>query len=145
MRKQKYHVNLTKEEKEELKGITTKGEHPARQITRARILLNLDGGELEQAEIAKRCQCSVGEILAVSRQYEQEGVKGVLTRKSSGKPSHIKADGEVQAKIITLACSEPPEGYAKWTLRLLEKESKVKIGIELSDTTIRNVLKKYAH
>jgi transposase len=144
MRKQKYHVNLTAEERELLKAITTTGRRPARQITRARILLTLDGGTLEQKIIAEKCQCSVNMVLTISRQYEQEGVEGVLTRKSSGKPSHIKATGDVEAKLITLVCGDPPEGYAKWTLRLLEEKSVVELGIQLSDTTIRNVLKKYA-
>jgi transposase len=144
MGKQKYHVNLTGEERESLKAITTAGTHPARKITRARILLALDGGALEQKAIAEKCQCSTRMVLAISRQYEEEGVEGVLARKSSGKPSHIKATGDVEAKLITLACGDPPEGFAKWTLRLLEQKSAVELGVQLSDTTIRNVLKKYA-
>ena len=55
----------------------------------------------------------------------------------------MKVTGEVEAKIIALSCSEPPEGYSRWTLRLLEEKRKVTIGIELLDTTIRRVLKKY--
>jgi transposase len=144
MKGQKYHISLTEIERKKLKELTMKGRHPSRQITRARVLLALNGGKKEQKEIAELCQCSVGLVYDVSRGYAAEGVEGVLTRKNSGKPSHIKADGEVEAKLIKLACGPAPKGYAKWTLRLLEANSKVELGVQLSDTTIRNVLKKNA-
>jgi hypothetical protein len=73
----------------------------------------------------------------------KEGIERVLNRKKrESPPVPAKVTGEAEAKIIALSCREPPSGYSRWTLRLLEERSKVMIGIELSDTTIGGVLKK---
>jgi transposase len=136
----------------QLKDIISKGVPPARQITRARILLLLNEGEEHgwkappvpaQSEIAERCQCATFLVYTVSKQYVQEGLERVLNRKKrEAPPIPVKVTGEVEAKIIAASCSEPPPGYSRWTLRLLEERSKIILGIELSDTTIRLVLKK---
>jgi transposase len=82
-------------------------------------------------------------IYRVSKQYVKEGLERVLPRKKRETPPvPAKVTGEIEARIIALSCSEPPPGYSRWTLRLLEKKSKVELGIELSDSTIRAVLKK---
>jgi transposase len=147
MRGKTYRVHLTKDEEKRLKDIVNKGIHPARQITRARILLLLNEGVSvsvpEQSEIAERCQCNTVLVYRVSKQYVKEGLDRALNRKKRETPPvPAKVTGEVEAKIIALSCSEPPAGYSRWTLRLLEEKSKVAVGIELSDTTIRSVLKK---
>jgi transposase len=152
MRRKTYRVHLKTDEKKQLEDMVSKGVHPARQITRARILLLLNEGEeregkpavvLEQSEIAERCQCNTVLVYTVSKQYVKEGLGRVLNRKKRETPPvPAKVTGEVEAKIIALSCGEPPEGYSRWTLRLLEERSKAVVGIELSDTTIRGVLKK---
>jgi transposase len=152
MRTKTYPVHLTSEEERRLKDIVNKGVHPARQITRARILLLLNEGAIpegksdkvpEQSEIAERCQCHINLVYTVSKQYVKEGLERVLNRKKRETPPvPAKVTGEVEAKIIAASCSEPPEGYSRWTLRLLEERSKIIVGIELSDTTIGAVLKK---
>jgi hypothetical protein len=82
-------------------------------------------------------------VYRVSKQYVKEGLERVLNRKKRETPPVPgKVTGEVEAKIIAACCSEPPEGYSRWTLRLLEERSKVIVGIELSRTTIGGVLKK---
>ncbi|MHB9294089.1 hypothetical protein Holit_03215 [Hollandina sp. SP2] len=63
-------------------------------------------------------------------------------KKRETPPVPAKVTGEIEAKTIALSCGEPPVGYGRWTLRLLEERSKVELGIELSDTTIRSVVKK---
>jgi hypothetical protein len=152
MRGKTYRVHLSKEEEKRLTDIISKGVHPARQITRARILLLLNEREdaegktlpvPEQQEIAERCQCNTMLVYQVGKQYVKEGVERVLKRKERETPPvPAKVTGEVEAKIIAASCGEPPEGYSRWTLRLLEERSKVIVGIELSDTTIGLVLKK---
>jgi transposase len=150
MRGKTYRVHLTKDEERQLKDIVSKGVHPAGQITRARIVLSLNEGPdgegkpvAEQGEIAKQCGCHTLLVYRVSKQYVQDGVDRVLHRKKRERPPvPAKVTGEVEAKIIALSCSEPPEGYSRWTLRLLEERRKVFVGIELSHTTIGGVLKK---
>jgi transposase len=152
MRGKTYRVHLTKEENKRLKDIVSKGVHPARQITRARILLLLNEGTEEernpvavpeQSEIARQCRCHINVVYKVSKQYVEEGIERVLNRKKRETPPvPAKVTGEVEAKIIAASCGEPPPGYSRWTLRLLEERSKALVGIELSDTTIRSVLKK---
>jgi hypothetical protein len=150
MRGKTYRVHLTKDEEKQLKDIVSKGVHPARQITRARILLLLNEGQEgnsvvvpEQREIAERCQCNTVLVYKVSKEYVKEGIGRVLNRKKRETPPvSAKVTGEIEAKIIAASCSEPPAGYSRWTLRLLEERSKVILGIELSDTTIGGVLKK---
>jgi transposase len=153
MRGKIYRVYLTEEEKERLEDMVNKGVHPARQVIRAHILLLLNEAEdsqrkgikeQERREIAKQCRCGTDLVYRVSKQYAKEGLERVLNRKKRKTPPvPAKVTGEVEAKIIALSCGEPPEGYSRWTLRLLESKSKVELGIELSDTTIRWVLKKH--
>jgi hypothetical protein len=152
MRGKTCRVQLTGDEQRRLKDITIKGVHPARQMTRARILLLLHEGTdpagkpvkaPEQSEIAEQCGCTVRLVYAVSRQYVQEGLERVLNRKKRERPPvQAKVTGEGEAKIIAASCSEPPAGYSRWTLRLPEERSKVIAGIELSRTTRGGVLKK---
>ncbi|MDR0709525.1 MAG: helix-turn-helix domain-containing protein [Spirochaetaceae bacterium] len=153
MRKKAYRIQLTKDEKTLLEDIVSKGIYPARQVRRARILLLLNEGEERegkalkvpaQSDIARQCRCNTVLVYRVSKQYVQEGLERVLNRKKrESPPVPAKVTGEVVAKIIALSCGEPPEGYSRWTLRLLEEQSKVELGIKLSDSTIRSVLKKH--
>jgi transposase len=97
----------------------------------------------EQSEIAEHCQCHIDLVYTVGKQYADEGLERVLNRRERETPPvPAKVTGEIEAKIIALSCSEPPSGYSRWALRLLEEKSKVVLGIELSDTTIRGVLKE---
>jgi transposase len=152
MRGKIYRVHLTEDEQQRLNNIVSKGIHPVRQITRARILLLLNEGTdqagkpvtvPEQTDIAERCGCTTSLVYIVSKQYVKEGLDRVLNRKKRDTPPvPAKVTGEVEARIIALSCSEPPAGYSRWTLRLLEDQSEVVMGIKLSHTTIGSVLKK---
>jgi transposase len=151
MREKQYKVLLTKGERASLSAIIKKGNHPARQITRAHILLLLDRKRkdkkktiLTDAEIAERCHCETKLVYTVSKQYAQDGLDCVLVReKRETPPVPAKVTGEVEAKIIAMACGRPPAGYSRWTLRLYEAHSQKFVGIQLSDTKIREVLKKH--
>jgi transposase len=129
--------------------MATKGVRPTRQVRCAGILLLLNEGEdregkpvkaSEQSEAAAQCRCTMRVVYTVSKQYVKEGLERVLKRKTPPVPA--KAAGDIEAKIIAIRCGEPPEGYSRWTLRLLESKSKAVIGIALSDAAIRGVLKR---
>jgi transposase len=148
MRTKKYVVKLTDDERKTLRRMTKSGTHTAQSITRANILLNLDEGrgeKREQADVAKICGVSTVTVYNVSRQYATEGLDAVLKRKKREVPPvPSKITGETEAKIIALCCGKPPEGRARWTLRLLEEKT-VELGIAetISDNTIGRLLKKH--
>lgn len=144
----KYIVKLTAEERERLQALIRSGKHPARKLIRARILLKADTAEDGEAwsdsRIAEALDTSLGTIARVRQQYVEEGVEGVLTPKRSPNSARkLIFDGAGEAKLIALACSAPPEGYARWTLRLLEdKVVALHIVEQVSDNTIGRTLKK---
>jgi transposase len=148
MKLKKYKVKLTEAQRQELEGITKRGKHSAATIKRAYILLDLDenmGQVDKQEEIAKRLRTSTTTIYKVSRQFAEEGLEATLYRKKrETPPTPPIATGEIEARIIALACSDPPEGRTRWTLRLLEeKVVELKIVDAISDNTIGRLLKKH--
>ena len=155
MKQAKQIIKLTEEERKQLEGILNKGIHPAQQVKRAKVLLALDQLSHYQngpkrkymptlAGIAARCEVHATTVNVISKQFVEEGLEATITRKKRETPP-IKpiVDGEKEARIIALACSDPPEGYSRWSLRLLETKV-VELGImdQVSDTTIGRVLKK---
>jgi transposase len=149
MRTKKYVVKLTDDERNKLRRMTKSGTHTVRSITRANILLHLDeglGDKRDQAEAAAICGVSTVTVYNVSKQYATEGLDAVLNRKKRNTPPvPSKITGEIEAKIIALCCGKPPEGRARWTLRLLEEKT-IELGIveTISDNTIGRLLKKTA-
>lgn len=148
MKAKKYKVWLSDEERKELEQITRRGTRSAATIKRANILLNLDenhGPVKLQTEIAAQLSTTTSTIYTVSRQYVEEGLQATLSRKAREIPPRKPiATGDVEARIIALACSEPPEGRSRWTLRLLEeKVVELKIVDTISDNTIGRLLKKH--
>lgn len=144
----KYIVTLTTEEREQLNALIGKGKHRAGQLTRARILLKADTSEAgdgwTDGQIAAALDTSVATVARVRQQLVEEGFEAVLTRKHS--PASAKPrifDGAAEARLIALACSEPPKGRVRWTLALLEeKVVELKIVERASDNTIGRTLKK---
>jgi transposase len=117
MAAKKYPVNLSDEERKQLLALIKKGIHPTRKITRARILLLADE-KRPYKNIANYLHCSYPTVTNICRRYCTQGLKTAVNEKPrSGAPR--KLDGRFEAKVTALACSEPPEGYARWTLRLL--------------------------
>jgi len=154
MRVHESKVKLKEEERRELEGMFKKGTHTARKMTRVKILKELDymsrysGGNKYKPtikSIAAKCGVTPGTVYAVEKQYAEEGLAATLMRKKRESPP-IKPiiTGDTEARIIALACSEPPEGRARWTLRLLESKV-VELGIaeKVSDNTIGRMLKKH--
>jgi transposase len=143
MRTRKYKIKLSTEEQKQLEGIIKKGKHPAREIRRANILLQLNG-EKPLKEVAESSHCGLATVYKVSKQYVEEGMGAVLKRKRrTVPPVPAKVNGDEEAKIIALSCSEPPEGYGKWTVRLLsERIVALEIMPSISYSTVWRVLKE---
>jgi DNA-binding transcriptional regulator YhcF (GntR family) len=144
----KYIVRLTGEERESLKSLVSSGKGPARMFTRARILLKADVGEggpgWPDEKIAEALDVTVQTVERVRKQLVEEGLGAVLRRrKYIQKVSRKKLDGDAEAHLVALACSEAPEGYTKWSLRLLAGRM-VELGYveSISHEAVRRVLKK---
>jgi transposase len=144
----KYIVRLSADEREALEALISKGKRPASLILKARILLKADisdaGEGWSDGRIIKALDTSATTVYRTRQRLVEEGFDAVLRRKPRERPSIPRIfDGESEARLITLACSEPPAGHAKWTLRLLE-EKVVELGIvpRASDNTIGRTLKK---
>jgi hypothetical protein len=142
-------VGLSAADREFLVKLTTSGTHPARMIMRARVLLELDenaGPVADQVVIADRVGTSVTTVRAVAKRFaDTDGdVAATIGRKRRQTPPVAPiVTGEVEARLIALACSTPPEGYSRWSLRLLERHlALVEELPDLDHSTIGRVLKK---
>jgi Homeodomain-like domain len=143
-----YIVRLNGEERQQLETLIRKGKSPARRLLKARILLKADVSEAGESwsdnRIIEALDASPSMVYRVRKQLVEEGLEAVLSRKQRATPAVPPIfDGEKEAKLIALACSKPPKGYARWTLRLLENKV-VELGIvdRASDSTIGRTLKK---
>ncbi len=141
----KYVVRLNGDEREQLAALTRKGRGPAQRLMKARILLKADASEAGEGwsdnQIIEALETSASMVYRVRKQLVEDGLKAVLSRKPRAAPAVPKIfDGEKEAKLIALACSQPPKGRARWTLRLLE--DKVVVVDRASDSTIGRTLKK---
>src|SRR5215475_192813 len=143
-----YVVRLSGEERRQLETLIRKGKSPARRLLKARILLKADVSEegegWSDSRIMEALDASPSMVYRVRKQLVEEGLEAVLNRKQRAMPAVPPIfDGEREAKLIALACSKPPKGYARWTLRLLENKV-VELGIvdRASDSTIGRTLKK---
>jgi transposase len=143
----KYVVRLSGEERDQLEALLRKGKSPAQRLLKARILLKADvsdAGGWSDSRIIKALDTSASMVYRVRRQLLEEGFEAVLSRKQRATPAVARIfDGEKEAKLIALACSKPPKGRARWTLRLLEnKVVELHIVDHASDSTIGRTLKK---
>ena len=144
----RYVVRLSADEREQLEALIRKGKNPAQRILKARILLKADfsgaGEGWSDSRIIKALETSPSMVYRVRKQLVEEGFEAVLSRKQRATPAVARIfDGEKEAKLIALACSKPPKGRVRWTLRLLENKV-VELGIvyRASDLTIGRALKK---
>jgi transposase len=136
-----YIINLTEEERKELTRLTTGGRHAARKILHARILLQADRG-LTDKEISEHLNVSVRTVERVRQRCTLDGLGAALNPKKC-EPREPKVDGETEARMIQLACSEPPSGRQRWTLRLLaDKLVELKVVDSISHEAVRQHLKK---
>ena len=123
----RYKVTLTKEEREELEELSTKGKRAARTVLYARALLLLDAGDYGQkwivSKVAEALGTSTRSLEKLKKQFVEEGVWSAIERKQRVKPPReIIFGGEFEAHLLALACSEAPEGRERWTMRLLAEK-----------------------
>ena len=144
----RYVVRLSAEERGQLEAMIRRGKNPAQRLLKARILLKADASEdgegWSDSRIVEALETSLSMVYRVRKQWVEEGLEAVLSRKAPAAPAVRRIfDGEKEARLIALACSKPPEGHAGWSLRLLESKV-VEFGIvaAASDSTIQRTLKK---
>lgn len=144
MPKPKYVVHLSKKERQELNMFVSRGKKSAREITRARILLLADEGKSDQ-EIMDLLGPSRPTIWSLRKKYAERRNEPILDilkdEPRSGRP--VKIDTRVEANISVIACSDPPEGAAKWTLRMVaDRLVKLDVIDSISHESVRVALKK---
>ncbi|HEC26440.1 MAG TPA: IS630 family transposase [Gammaproteobacteria bacterium] len=144
----RYKVTLLAEEREELEAITHKGSHRSQKVINALILLNCDKGEFNDhrargEDMANVLRISMRKIDRVKKRFVEDGLGMALGRRQSQRHYDRKADGELEAHLVALSCSDPPEGFARWSLRLLaDRAVELEYVDNLSYETVRRVPKK---
>jgi len=144
----KYKVTLSKEEREELEGLTRKGRHQSQKVLSALILLNCDEGEFNNGrvrgvDIANVLKVSMRKVDRVKRRFVEDGLEAALGARQGQRVHEKKADGDFEAHLLALSCGKPPEGRARWSLRLLaDRMVELQYIEQVSHETIRRVLKK---
>ena len=142
--KKKYIVKLTAEEKEQLSCLLSSGKERARKLTRARILVKADKGWTDRI-ICAALDVSRPTVERTRRRFVEEGFESSLSHRSPRRDYDRRLDGDAEARLIALACSAPPEGRERWTLRLLAQRLVMleQVDVEsVSYETVRQVLKK---
>jgi transposase len=139
--KKLYHVKLTDAERSDLTDITRKGKASARKINRARVLLLADAGKRDR-EIMEAVGVTDSFVERTRQRFSEGGIERALNDKPRpGRPS--KLDGKQEAMLVALTCSDSPEGYETWTMRLLaDKLVELQIVDAISHETVRQTLKK---
>src|SRR3954471_23527325 len=143
----RYKVTLAKEEREELLSILNKGKHTSQQFKNACILLNCDeseyGNKLSNEQIAEVLHVNTKTVERLKQRFIEEGFEACIERKQYPAGKASKADGDFEAHLVAISCSKAPEGYARWSLRMLaDKMVELKYADKVSHETIRRVLKK---
>ena len=143
----RYKVTLIKEEREQLQSVMGKGKHTSQQFRNACILINSDespnGKKLSNEQIAQVLNINPKTVERIKQRFVEEGFDQCMGRKPYPKKGPLKTDGDFEAHLIALSCSEAPEGYARWSLRLLaDKMVELKYADSISHETVRQVLKK---
>lgn len=145
----KYTIKLMKEEVDALTAVINRGKHSSLAFRAAYVLLNCDKGEhsvnpdITNAEITKILKIGGRTIDRIKKKFIEEGLDGVLKRRESNQNYTKKMDGDLEAKLVSLCCSDPPEGHSRWSLRLLaDKLVELKYVDSISHVSVRRVLKK---
>jgi transposase len=144
----RYRVTLTEQEREELEALTKRGKIHARRFIHARALLLCDAGPKgpawNVADTAEALGVTSRTIEHLKKRFVEEGFEAALERKPREKPPReVRFDGAFEARLISLACSNAPKGYRRWTVRLLaDKVVELKIAPVVSHMTVQRVLKK---
>lgn len=143
----KYVVDLTEGERQELERLITTGKHSASRINHARILLKADinqpDGGWSDSEISAALDISIRTIERVRQRFVEESLETALKRRPGRGSKRRRLDGDQEAHLVALVCGDPPEGRARWTLRLLRDQMvELKYVESICHETIRQTLKK---
>ena len=143
----RYKIKLTQEERSELEGILKKGKHSSLEFCNACILLNCDEGEggekLSYELIAKVLHVSTKKVERLRQRFMEEGFEACLGRRTPTRVKEIKANSDFEAHLTALSCSKAPEGYDRWSLRMLaDKMVELKYVESISHETVRKTLQK---
>ena len=144
--KKKYVVRLSSQERKDLSMLTRKGKRPAYVLKHALILLavDADGPNNSDDEVASSLRCHRNTVANVRQRFVEQGFDAALERKKQEKPSRaFKLDGAQEARLLAIACSQPPAGKSRWSLQMLADELvSQEIVDSISDQTVRRTLKK---
>ena len=143
----RYRIRLTKEEVEELTSIINKGAHTSQSFRASYVLLNCDEGDYSQKvtnkQISEVLRIGMRTIDRIKKRFVDGGMELALERQTGSRIYEKKIDGDVEAKLISLCCSTPPEGFSKWSLRLLaDKMVELEYVESISYVSVGAVLKK---
>lgn len=144
----RYIVTLTKDERESLNALTLKGKHKSQKVINALILLGCDEGEFQKKrsineEMSRVLNISMKKIDRVKKRFVEEGLEVALNGRKGIRVYEKKANGDFEAHLVALSCTKPPEGFARWSLRLLaDKVVELEYIDSVSHETVRRVLKK---
>ena len=147
MRTKHFRVTLTPVEREELQRLISSGSAPARKLAHARVLLKADSPPDQSGpfdvDIAAAVEVSVNTVERVRQRFVEEGLEAALVPRTPTMPRATKLDGRGEARLIVEACSPPPGGQGRWTLRLLaDRLVELDIAESISYETVRRTLKK---
>ncbi len=144
----KYKVILERDERDDLEVITQKGSHKSQKVINALILLNCDEGkyqdrQMKNEDVAAVLKISMRKIDRVKKRFVEEGLEIAIGGRKGDRVYKRKADGDFEAHLVALSCSEPPEGFSRWSLRLLaDRVVELNYVDSISYETVRRVLKK---
>lgn len=143
----RYRIELLKSEVEELMSIINKGSHTSQTFRTAYILLNCDEGKYSSKntneQVSSVLKIGMRTIDRIKKKFIEEGLEACLERRPTTRVYETLTDGDLEAKLVTLCCSEPPKGFAKWSLRVLaDKMVELNYIESISYETVRGVLKK---
>ncbi len=144
----KYKVTLQKQERDELEAIAQKGSHKTQKVLNALVLLNCDEGQFQDhprknEEVASVLRISMRKIDRAKKRFVEEGLETALTGRKQERIYEKKADGEFEAHLVALSCTTPPEGFTRWSLRLLaDRAVELRYIDNISYETIRRIFKK---
>ena len=146
-RKDKYVVRLTADHRRQLAQMVSSGQHPARVLTRARVLLKADAGTggpgWEDAAIAEALDCGERTVARVRQKYAGGGLDAALYAKKPTGRQYRKLDGSQEARLVAVACSPAPDGRARWTMKLLaDKLVELEVVESIDPATVWRTLKK---
>jgi hypothetical protein len=144
----KYRVTLTQSERTELEQLTRKGSHRSQKVLNALLLLNCDQGPCQERpmrdeDVSAVLRVSTRKIGRVKKRFVEEGLDVALNGRKGERVYRRKADGDFEAHLVALSCSQPPEGFSRWSLRLLaDRVVELEYIDSVSYETVRRVLKK---